>query len=154
MQEIEESLKETLDFWKIASVAKSENPVIPVAIQDITNGEMLFIGYVNQLALAESIKTRRVVLWSTSRQELWRKGETSGDILELSEIRVNCEQNSLLFLATPVKGGACHTNDNEGNARPSCYYRRIVLDPGGDNTEASRQLEPAGLASTDYWAAP
>jgi phosphoribosyl-AMP cyclohydrolase len=63
--------------------------------------------------------------WSTSRDELWVKGATSGDTLELVEVRVNCEQNSLLYLVKPLGQGACHTKGADGQARPSCYYRRI-----------------------------
>ena len=59
---------------------------------------VLFIGYANEEALETSLRERIAVLWSTSRNELWRKGATSGDVLELAEIRVNCEQNSLLYL--------------------------------------------------------
>jgi phosphoribosyl-AMP cyclohydrolase len=66
------------------------------------------------------------VLWSTSRNELWRKGATSGDVLELSEVRVNCEQNSLLYLVRPVNSGVCHTAGAGGVNRPSCYYRAIT----------------------------
>ncbi len=82
------------------------------------------VAYANELALEETLKTRRAVLWSTSRNELWRKGETSGDVLELVDVRVNCEQNSLLYSVRP-RGGTCHTRDAEGNTRPNCYYRTI-----------------------------
>jgi phosphoribosyl-AMP cyclohydrolase len=64
-------------------------------------------------------------LWSTSRNELWHKGATSGDTLDLVEVRVNCEQNSLLYRVRPSTGGACHTKDADGKARPACYYRRV-----------------------------
>jgi phosphoribosyl-AMP cyclohydrolase len=66
------------------------------------------------------------VLWSTSRNELRRKGATSGDVLELAEIRVNCEQNSLLYLVRRTTGRACHTVSDSGSARPSCDYRMIT----------------------------
>ena len=57
--------------------------------------------------------------------ELWVKGATSGDTLKLVEVRVNCEQNSLLYLVRPLGQGACHTKGVDGKARPSCYYRRL-----------------------------
>ena len=63
--------------------------------------------------------------WSTSRNELWIKGKTSGDYLELIEVRVNCEQNSLLYLVKPVGKGACHTKNEDGTPRRGCYYRVI-----------------------------
>ena len=87
---------------------------------------VLFIGYANEEALQTSLRERIAVLWSTSRNELWRKGATSGDVLELAEIRVNCEQNSLLYLVRRTTGGACHTVSDSGSARPSCYYRVIT----------------------------
>ena len=66
--------------------------------------------------------------WSTSRNELWIKGATSGDVLELVEVRVNCEQNSLLYRVRPQGQGACHTVDAEGRSRAGCYYRRLAGD--------------------------
>ena len=100
--------------------------VVPVVLQDADSGEVLFIGYANEEALQTSLRERVAVLWSTSRNELWRKGATSGDVLELAEIRVNCEQNSLLYLVRRTTGGACHTVSDSGSARPSCYYRVII----------------------------
>jgi phosphoribosyl-AMP cyclohydrolase len=73
-----------------------------------------------------SLREKIAVLGSTSRNELWRKGSTSGDILSLVEIRVNCEQNSLLYLVRRSTGGACHTRLPSGAARPTCYYRTLV----------------------------
>ena len=68
------------------------------------------------------------VFWSTSRNELWIKGASSGDLLELVEVRVNCEQNSILYLVRPKGQGVCHTRDADGGSRSSCYYRRIAGD--------------------------
>ncbi|MFT4901752.1 MAG: phosphoribosyl-AMP cyclohydrolase, partial [Lentimonas sp.] len=64
--------------------------------------------------------------WSTSRNELWIKGKTSGDYLKIEEVCVNCEQNSILYKVTPAGKGACHTKNGEGVARSGCYYRRVV----------------------------
>ena len=73
-------------------------------------------------------------LWSTSRNELWVKGATSGDTLDLDDVRINCEQNSLLFLVTPRRKGACHTKDSNGESRISCYYRRVTQAADGSLT--------------------
>ncbi|MXX03254.1 MAG: phosphoribosyl-AMP cyclohydrolase, partial [Gemmatimonadetes bacterium] len=81
--------------------------------------------YINRQALDESLKTGIATFWSTSRNELWVKGATSGNALGIDEIRVNCEQNSLVFLVTPKGEGACHTRDAEGRYRTGCYYRRL-----------------------------
>lgn len=123
--EIEESRKLLLDFKKLKSVAMGGEDVLPAVIQDAASKEVLLIAYVNAEALRLSLAEKRAVFYSTSRGQIWRKGETSGDELALREIRVNCEQNSLLFLVTR-KGGACHTKDASGNTRQSCYYRRVL----------------------------
>jgi phosphoribosyl-AMP cyclohydrolase len=126
MNVLEEGTKLTLDFLKLQKVAETQQAVVPVVLQHADTREVLFIGYANELALQETQKTRRAVLWSTSRNELWRKGETSGDVLDLVEIRVNCEQNSLLYIVRPRKGGVCHTKDASGQTRVGCYYRRLA----------------------------
>jgi phosphoribosyl-AMP cyclohydrolase len=125
MNPIEESTELSLDFRKISKVAKTGQAVLPVVLQNAETDEVLFIAYANEEALKESLRTRRAVLWSTSRNELWRKGEGSGDVLELVEIRVNCEQNSLLYRVRPIGDGVCHTRDAAGKARRGCYYRRV-----------------------------
>ena len=126
MNELEEGTGLTLDFGKLASVAATGSHVLPVVLQDADTSEVLFIGYANEEALHTSLREKIAVLWSTSRNELWRKGATSGDVLELAEIRVNCEQNSLLYLVRRTTGGACHTLSDDGSARPSCYYRTVT----------------------------
>ena len=78
-------------------------------------------------ALKQAVETRTAVFWSTSRNELWEKGKTSGETFELVEVRVNCEQNSLLYIVRPRRGGICHTKNRQGAPR-NCYYRRINLD--------------------------
>lgn len=123
--ELEEHLDLRLDFTKLASVAATEQPVIPVVLQHADTGEVLFIGYVNEQALQATLDEKIAVLWSTSRNELWRKGATSGDVLNLVDVRVNCEQNSVLYRVLPVSGGVCHTNGSDGSARKTCYYRQI-----------------------------
>ena len=126
MNQLEEGTKLTLDFGKLQKIADTRQAVVPVVLQHADTREVLFIGYANELALQETIKTKQAVLWSTSRNELWRKGETSGDTLDLVEIRVNCEQNSLLYCVRPRKGGVCHTKDASGKTREACYYRRLT----------------------------
>jgi phosphoribosyl-AMP cyclohydrolase len=133
MNPLEEGTKLTLDFGKLRKVAESSQNVVPVILQHADTREVLFVGYANELALKETLKTHCAVLWSTSRNELWRKGETSGDVLDLVEVRVNCEQNSLLYCVRPRQGGVCHTRDAAGRTRKSCYYRRL--------TDAEPELE-------------
>ena len=121
----EESLELALDFAKLQRVAATEQPVVPVVLQHAESGDVLFVGYANALALQTSLDEKIAVLWSTSRNELWRKGATSGDVLTLVDMRVNCEQNSVLYRVVPTTGGVCHTANSDGNSRPTCYYRQV-----------------------------
>ena len=125
---IEENLELALDFGKLARVAATDQAVVPVVLQHADTGHVLFVGYANELALQTSLNERIAVLWSTSRNELWRKGATSGDTLTLVDVRVNCEQNSLLYMVRPVNPGVCHTVGVDGITRPTCYYR-VISDP-------------------------
>ncbi len=128
MNDLEEGLRLQLDFDKIGKIGRDGHQVIPVVLQDADSGEVLFIGYANELAVRETFARKSAVLWSTSRNELWHKGATSGDVLELVDVRVNCEQNSLLYRVKRSRGGACHTKDDTGATRPTCYYR-VATDP-------------------------
>ena len=123
VNQVEEGKQLTLDFQKLRKIAATDQDVIPVVLQNAENGDVLFVGYANDDAIQETLKSKTAVLWSTSRNELWRKGATSGDVLELIDIRVNCEQNSVLYRVIPRKGGVCHTKDVDGAARTTCYYR-------------------------------
>jgi phosphoribosyl-AMP cyclohydrolase len=125
MKELEEGSALRLDFTKLQKVARTESLVVPVVVQDADTKEVLVVAYANQLALDTTLKTGIATFWSTSRNELWIKGKTSGDTLKIVEVRVNCEQNSLLYLVRMMGGGVCHTKDAEGKTRPTCYYRAI-----------------------------
>ena len=122
--QLEEGTDIHLDFEKLRKVAQADHPVIPVAVQDVDSKAVLLIGYVNELALDYALEHRVATFWSTSRNELWIKGATSGDMLELVDVRINCEQNSLLYLVRLKGDGSCHTKEN-GRARYGCYYRSI-----------------------------
>jgi phosphoribosyl-AMP cyclohydrolase len=124
MNPLEEGNKLQLDFTKLQKVAKSGLPVLPVVVQDADTREVLVVAYSNQEALERSLKTGIATFWSTSRNELWIKGATSGDTLQIVDIRVNCEQNSLLYLVRML-GGVCHTKDVQGKTRKTCYYRSL-----------------------------
>jgi phosphoribosyl-AMP cyclohydrolase len=114
-----------LDFEKLSRVARSPDPVIPVIVQDAESKEVLILAYANEKALRHTLESGLATFWSTSRNELWIKGKTSGDELKIVEVRVNCEQNSLLYLVRMVGRGSCHVKDASGQTRFGCYYRRI-----------------------------
>ena len=97
INDLEEGTTQQLDFDKIAAIGRYGHQVIPVVLQDVDSGTVLFVGYANEEALRMTLELRSAVLYSTSREEIWHKGATSGDTLDLIDVRVNCEQNSLLY---------------------------------------------------------
>ena len=125
-QELEEGNRAAIDFSKLQQIGQSGATVVPVAVQDVDSKELLIVAYANEQALHHALTHNVATFWSTSRNELWIKGATSGDVLDLVEVRINCEQNSLLYLVRPRGSGACHTKDAKGTARDSCYYRRLT----------------------------
>ena len=99
--------------------------LLPCIVQDARTGEVLTLAYMNEEALERTRATGEMWFWSRSRQELWHKGETSGNVQRLKELRLDCDEDALLALVEPA-GPACHTG-----AR-SCFYRRVEgegLDP-------------------------
>ncbi len=124
MNELEEGISLQLDFSKLVKSVKTSPDIIPVAVQNIDTKEVILVAYVNELALKTAIETRTAVFWSTSRNELWEKGKTSGETFDLIEVYVNCEQNSLLYKVRPKRGGICHTKNKKGQPR-NCFYRRL-----------------------------
>ena len=129
INQLEEGSELQLDFDKIAKVAAQTSGVIPAAVQDADTKEVILVAYVNRQALEESLRTRIAPFWSTSRNELWVKGMTSGNYFELVEVRVNCEQNSLLYIVRPKGDNICHTRNKDGKAR-NCYYRKLDFETG------------------------
>ena len=124
--QIEEGVQLSLDFTKLKKVAACGEDLIPAVAQDAITGEVLIVGYANELALKTALKEKMATFWSTSRNELWIKGKTSGDYLEIEEISVNCEQNSILYRVKLKGKGACHTKTSDGTTRSGCYYRRLI----------------------------
>jgi phosphoribosyl-AMP cyclohydrolase len=121
-KQIEETEYFLPDFDKINPITQ----VIPVAVQNIETKEVILIAYTNQLAINESLKTGIATFWSTSRNELWVKGATSGQYFDLVEAYVNCEQNSLVYMVKPQAEGICHTKNKAGMHR-NCFYRRLNM---------------------------
>jgi len=121
---LEEGLELKLDFDKITKIAGQTKGVIPVAVQNADTKEVILVAYTNELAFKKSLAEKTLILWSTSRNELWEKGKTSGETFDLLEAYVNCEQNSLLYIVRPRRGGICHTKNSKNQPR-NCYYRRI-----------------------------
>ena len=129
MNELEEGKELRLDFQKLRKITKTESNVVPVAVQNTDTREVILIAYANEQALNHAVQTRTATFWSTSRNELWIKGESSGETFELLEVYVNCEQNSLVYLVRPRRRSICHTKNQSGQPR-NCYYRRLNLETG------------------------
>ena len=92
---------------------------------DAARGDVLMVAHMNQAALKATLETGVVHYWSRSRRALWRKGDTSGQVQKLVEMRVDCDQDAFLaFVEVGGDGGACHTG------RRSCFYRRVVTGDG------------------------
>lgn len=102
-----------LDFKKSAGI-------IPVIIQDAKSKEILMLGYMNKRALKLSLETKWVHFWSRSRNELWLKGEKSGNKLRLIDITSDCDNDSLLVKVELVGKGACHTGSK------SCFFNKLI----------------------------
>jgi phosphoribosyl-AMP cyclohydrolase len=124
MSQEEETELLRFDFGRLQS--RGGTGVVPVAVQDAETMQVLLIAHVSKEALDETLRTGTATFWSMSRNELWVKGATSGNFLKVEEIRVNCEQNSLLYVVHLQAGGACHTKDENGEYRLGCYYRKLA----------------------------
>jgi phosphoribosyl-AMP cyclohydrolase len=99
--------------------------LIPAVVQDAETGQVLMVAWMDAQAVALTRQTGEAHFWSRSRQRLWRKGETSGNVLRVVELRVDCDADTLLLGVHPA-GPACHTGEQ------SCFYRKIEeLDPKG-----------------------
>ena len=96
-----------------------ERGLIPAIVQDYKTGQVLMLAYMNSESLSLTLSTGQTYFWSRSRQTLWHKGETSGNVQNVVEIRIDCDEDSLLVLVNP-EGPACHT----GNT--SCFYRNYT----------------------------
>jgi phosphoribosyl-AMP cyclohydrolase len=92
--------------------------LVTAVVTDQASGAVLMIAHMNQEAIDATIATGHATFWSRSRGKLWRKGETSGHVLNVVEIRVDCDQDALWIVANPA-GPACHTGE------PSCFYRTL-----------------------------
>jgi phosphoribosyl-ATP pyrophosphohydrolase/phosphoribosyl-AMP cyclohydrolase len=95
-----------------------EKGLVPSIVQDDLTGQVLMLAWMNALALEKTIATGQVYFWSRSRSELWHKGATSGNFLEVTEIRADCDADTLLLKVRP-KGPACHTG------QVSCFFQSI-----------------------------
>lgn len=101
--------------------------LLPVVVQETLSGRILMLASVSEEALNKTFETGLATFWSTSRKQLWTKGETSGDYLKMDEILVDCDQDALVYKVTLAGEGVCHTYQDSGKHRKSCFYRSVNL---------------------------
>ncbi len=109
--------------------------LVPVVVQDVDTGEVLMLAYADEEALSRTIEEGWAWFYSRSRDELWLKGATSGDLLEVLQVFTDCDRDALLYLAKPLGKGACHTGER------SCFHRRLAGKPGPRSGDLLLTLE-------------
>ena len=102
---------------QLSEVSFNSDGLVPVIAQDVLNGDVLMMAWMNRESLDMTLSEGRMVYWSRSRQELWRKGDTSGDHQLVREAFFDCDGDTLLFKVEQVGGGACHTGER------TCFFR-------------------------------
>ncbi len=115
-------------------VKYDDKGLVTAVMQDAENGEVLMVAFMNAEALAKTVETGLAHFWSRSRGRLWLKGESSGHVQRVKEIRVDCDGDALL-LKIEQEGGACHTGHR------SCFYRKVKED-GGYEAVGEKVFDP------------
>lgn len=105
--------------------------LVPAIAADADSGEVLMLAWMDAAALAATIETGEAHYWSRSRRRIWRKGETSGHVQRVREVRLDCDQDAVLVLVEQLGPGACHVGYR------ACFYRRVVADDGGHRLEVT-----------------
>jgi phosphoribosyl-AMP cyclohydrolase/phosphoribosyl-ATP pyrophosphohydrolase/phosphoribosyl-AMP cyclohydrolase len=111
---------------ELAQVSYDANGLVPAVVQDATTREVLMMAWMSAETLRLTLDEGRTVFWSRSRQEVWRKGDTSGEVQLVREARYDCDGDTLLFLVDQQGGGACHTGNR------SCFHRAFGSDATSD----------------------
>ena len=114
----------------------NEHELVAAVAQDAATGKVLTVAWMNREALAETVKRGEAVYWSRSRQRLWRKGEESGNVQKVREVRLDCDADAVLLVVEQAGGIACHT----GHER--CFFRKLE---GGKWVEAEPVLKDPSL---------
>jgi len=102
--------------------SKSSDGLIPAIAQDYKTGEVLMLAYINEESWAETLKSGYATYWTRSRQKLWKKGESSGNLQEVKEILVDCDEDTVVFKVNQIGDAACHVGYR------SCFYRKVEGD--------------------------
>jgi phosphoribosyl-AMP cyclohydrolase len=131
---------ETLEEGAVFAPRFDDRGLVTAITVEAATGEVLMVAHMNAQALALTLETREVHYFSRSRGKLWKKGETSGEVQKLVEIRVDCDQDALLVRVEQTgRGAACHTG------RKTCFYRRVAAADGAarlEDTGEPRLFDP------------
>jgi phosphoribosyl-AMP cyclohydrolase/phosphoribosyl-ATP pyrophosphohydrolase/phosphoribosyl-AMP cyclohydrolase len=119
---------------QLSRVRYDDNGLVPAIVQDATSGQVLMMAWMNAETLRLSLVEGRTVFWSRSRKEVWRKGDTSGDVQHVRTAHYDCDGDTLLFVVDQDGAGACHTGER------SCFFRAF-----GPDGEAQAPVVGAGL---------
>jgi len=122
--------------------------LVPAIIQDEASGDVLMLGFMNEASYRETRRTGEVVFFSRSRNRLWRKGESSGHVLKVRDVRIDCDADALLVRVSPIGPGVCHQGYR------SCFFRsldenglsRLVLTPTFAPEQVYQKPAPSGEA--------
>ena len=131
----------------------STNGLLPVVVQHHVSGQVLMVGFANAEAVRKTVESGHAWFFSRSRQKLWEKGETSGNFLNIRGIRVDCDEDALVYVCDP-EGPTCHTGE------PGCFFQGLDDVPAGETSgeaaaalfETIRQRQVAGDPETSYVA--
>lgn len=123
----------TLNFEKCGGL-------IPTIVQDFETGEVLMLAFMNEEAWQETLKTGRATYWSRTRQELWVKGLTSGNVQLVKEIRVDCDDDTVLLKVEQIGGAACHTGYR------SCFFKKVA--DGSIQIDGKKVFDPEEVYKT------
>ncbi len=116
--------KSELEHGTVLMPRFNADGLVTAVVQEATAGDILMLAHMNEEALQKTIETHKAHFWSRSRQELWLKGETSGNTLDVTELLIDCDQDAIVVKAHLRGNGACHTGVR------SCFYRRIESENG------------------------
>ncbi len=114
------------------SLKFDDKGLIPAVVQDAKDGTVLMVAYMNKESLRRTLRLKKSVFWSRSRQSFWLKGESSGNVQKVKELRIDCDGDCLLVKVEQIGGAACHTGQR------SCFYRKVL--PGGKLKVMGRPL--------------
>ena len=124
------------DALRLESVLWNADGLVPAIVQDAVRGDVLMMAWMSRESLELTLREGRTVFWSRSRGEIWRKGETSGNVQRVRDIRLDCDGDAVLVTVDQVGGSACHTGER------SCFFRSV--EDGDDGEPSHAGLLPGG----------